>query len=740
MRELRLKYFIDMVSNIGNKSMSEAKVLEEAQRRMREAVTGTTDRFRRLERAMIDAGGNTSIQRQIGYVQRLAGAIETASNKALNLRRALASGVDKLPQAVGQIAGGYYGAKRIMAGPINAFSTLESATTDLKIAMMTKGAKVSDDFEAIKKIAVDQGNKLPGTTKDMTEAATELISLGITPEAVRNGGLVSSTNLGVVLNIDQKQAAMTVAKLREAFSLKDDELPKMADQVQRNRYAGGIKPDELLMATKYEAPVINALGMGGLQGMSEVLTVQGIANQKGMNGGEFGTNFAEMLTRLASGPLMMKEAKKGLKADASDRLDKLGIKFDFFDENGKIKRKDDSPVKGIIAELEKFNLIKNKDGTSDDRTKLEVAKAIFGSEGGRPALIMAQAGLAGYEAARQRVLQQADLDERINTKLMTFSSKLESLGGSLENAQASMATQPGNAAKPVMDGLNVIAGGLDDLFKNHPTLGTSTVLAGGAMGALVLGSVGGSIIKSMLLSGQNAVAQAVTTEVLAATPGGAAGAAAGAEAGAAGAAGAAGDGAAAVVPGLASKAALAAKTAAKWGGIGATIFGGIEAIGVLADDKADKPRDLTRIGVTTGGTVAGMAAGAALGSIVPGIGTGIGGIIGGILGSMGGSYGAGAAFDALWAPKPLPAAPIDWRGKGFVDPRLPGASGQSDPLVPIGGSARSGRLEVGDGKLDINIMLTQQPLGDWTATARQSVIQQPSIIKINAGATHPGGQ
>lgn len=737
MRELRLKYFINLVSNIGNKSMSEAKILEEAQRRMREAITGTTDRFRRLERAMIDAGGNSSINRQIGYMQRLAGAIDAASNRALNLRRALASGVDRLPQTVGQIAGGYYGAKRMMAGPINAFSTLESATTDLKIAMMTKGAKVSDDFEVIKKIAVDQGNKLPGTTKDMTEAATELISLGITPEAVRNGGLVASTNLGVVLSIDQKQAAMTVAKLREAYSLHDDELPKMADQVQRNRFAGGIRPDELLMAAKYEAPVINALGMGGLQGMSEVLTVQGMANQKGMNGGEFGTNFAEMLTRLASGPLMMKEAKRGLKADARHRLDKLGIKFDFFDENGQIKRKDGSAVKGIVAELEKFNLIKNKDGTSDDRTKLEVAKAIFGSEGGRPALIMAQAGLAGYEAARQRVLQQADLDERINTKLMTFASKLEALTGSLENAQASMATQLGNAAKPVMDGLNVIAGGLDNLFKNHPTLGTSTVLAGGAMGALVLGSVGGSIIKSMLLSGQNAVAQAVTTGVLAATPGGAAGAAAGAEAGAAGAAGA---GAAAVVPGLASKAALAAKTAAKWGGIGATIFGGIEAIGVLADDKADKPRDLTRIGVTTGGTVAGMAAGAALGSIVPGIGTGIGGIIGGIFGSMGGSYGAGAAFDALWAPKPLPAAPIDWRGKGFVDPRLPGANGQSDPLAPVGGGARNGRLEVGDGKLDINIMLTQQPLGDWTATARQSVTQQPSLLKINAGATHPGGQ
>ena len=47
---------------------------------------------------------------------------------------------------------------------------------------------------------------------------------------------------------------------------------------------------------------------------------------------------------------------------------------------------------------------------------------------------------------------------------------------------------------------NVLAGRLDTLFKNHPALGTSTVLAGGAAGALVLGSVGGSVVIWHLIS------------------------------------------------------------------------------------------------------------------------------------------------------------------------------------------------------------------------------------------------
>jgi hypothetical protein len=285
-----------------------------------------------------------------------------------------------------------------------------------------------------------------------------------------------------------------------------------------------------------------------------------------------------------------------------------------------------------------------------------------------------------------------------------------------------------------MDGLNVLAGGLDNLFKNHPALGTATVLAGGAAGALVLGSVGGSLVKAALLRGQGAVAEAVTAGVLAATPGGEA----------AVAARLAPTGVGAVAPTLAASAAKAAKSAAKWGGISTAIFGGMEAIGVLADKDADKPRDLTRIGVTTGGSIAGMAAGAALGSVVPVIGTAIGGLIGGILGSMGGSYGAGMAFDALWAPADSQRSRGGWRGRGFVDPRIIGNEGQPDLLAGSGAfgglaNARNGRLEIGTGTLDVNVMVTQQPGGGWAATALPSVARQPTMIRINPGSTNPAG-
>ncbi|MDR3370720.1 phage tail tape measure protein [Rhodoferax sp.] len=680
MSQLSLKYTIALVSDIGRRATEEAKVLEKAHETMRKAtekttgavkalekevviskgnivdlqsaITGATNKFNDLDRAMSRIGGNVGSRQQITFLNALKGRIDQATNSAAKLREGLnKAGRERLD--IADVAAAGYGAKKVVTPFIKSYSSLEDAETGLKIAMMTKGGKVGGDYEAIKKIAVEQGNKLPGSTKDMTQAATELISLGITPEAVKNGGLVAATNLGVVLGIPQTQAAETTAKLREAYSLKDDELPAMADTVQRNRYAGGINPEELLMAAKYEAPIINALGMGGLKGMSDVLTVQGMANQKGMNGGEFGTNFAEMLTRLATGPLMVEEAKKGMKAEARDRMDALGIKFNFFDDKGKVKTLDGSAVKGIFSELEKFNLIKNKDGSADDKTRLEVAKALFGSEGGRPALIMAQAGLKGFEAARSRVVDQASLDERINTKLETFASKLESLGGTIENVMAHMGAQLGRAAKPVMDGANgVLGGGIDEFMQAHPTAGTVGI-AGGAIGAALAALKSKALLFRLLGLGGGAA------------EGGAAAAAAGGIS-----LGAAGAGAAGIFA-------------------GSQLWRVWDAFGQLSDAKN---RDGVKLSPYALGRLSAMQQGQSDMTLRS---AGIHGIS------------PGMDFLTLTAPGVLP-----------------------EQLTP----GKNTEIKVGEGTLAIDVRVTDERI-----SATPSVMRPLSLVRINPGATNPGG-
>lgn len=73
------------------------------------------------------------------------------------------------------------------------------------------------------------------------------------------------------------------------------------------------------------------------------------------------------------------------------------------------------------------------------------------------------------------------------------------------------------------------------------------------------------------------------------------------------------------------------------------------------------------------------------------------------------------------------------RGKGYNDPRL--LSLTAPVSVDSGASrAASGKLEIGEGRLGIDVRVT-----DERVTATPSVLQQPSLIRINPGATNPGG-
>ncbi|TAM37835.1 MAG: phage tail tape measure protein [Burkholderiaceae bacterium] len=419
------------------------------------------------------------VQGPMSLTRGLASAGNAAENAQIKTGR-LAGMLEKLPGLAQRATTAFIGlsaAQRTISAPVKAFANLEEANTALKVTMMTKGGKISSNYGEIQKIAVDLGNKLPGSTRDFVTAANELLSLGVNEKAVVNGGLTAAAHLGVVLHMPQQQSAETVAKMREAYNLKDEELPGMADEIQRNRFAFGIQPSDLLLAAKYSAPTLNTLGLNGKNSMSEILTLQGMANLKGMDGSQFGTNFDMMLQRLAKGPLMLEQAKRGMKAEARDVMDKAGIKFDFYDSKGKLKTEDGSAVKGMLRELEKLELIRQKFG---DKAAMEVAGGVFGQEAARPAQILAQYGVKGYEAARERVTNQATLEERTTESLTTLNAKVEAVSGSFENLQANMGKQLGDGAKPGLVRLNDFLGDATDFAEKHPAAGTATVLGAGA--------------------------------------------------------------------------------------------------------------------------------------------------------------------------------------------------------------------------------------------------------------------
>ena len=65
MRELKLKYFIDLVSNVGAKSTADAKLMQRAQEVMNAAITGTNSKFLDYNKLALLAGKNTALMKEV---------------------------------------------------------------------------------------------------------------------------------------------------------------------------------------------------------------------------------------------------------------------------------------------------------------------------------------------------------------------------------------------------------------------------------------------------------------------------------------------------------------------------------------------------------------------------------------------------------------------------------------------------------------------------------------------------
>ncbi len=379
---------------------------------------------------------------------------------------------------IGDVAAAY-GIGRMVMAPVSAFVRQDDALNALQVAMMDKNGQVNESYGALRRQAVELGNILPGTTADFAGTARALMEQGVAIGSVLNGGLKSAAYLSVVLRVPADQAGEMAAKLREAYKLSDSELTKMADSMQRAKFAFGMKPSDLMAASAYQAPMLNQLGISGVRNTDKMLALQGLGAQVGLEGSSWGTNFSMMLSRLAKGPLMVAEAKKGMKAEARHIMDTMGVTFDFFDKKGNFAGLDH-----MVKELEKLQVIRKKLG---DKAAMEVAEAMFGTEAGRPAMILAEAGSKGFAEAQKRMADQANLNDRIKKTLESTRNTWEALTGSIENFAAAVSGPAVQSLHPLINGLNSVTGSLTDFAERHPRAAKWIGVTVGAVAALTVG-------------------------------------------------------------------------------------------------------------------------------------------------------------------------------------------------------------------------------------------------------------
>nr|VFK17441.1 MAG: phage tail tape measure protein, TP901 family, core region [Candidatus Kentron sp. LPFa] len=395
-----------------------------------------------------------------------------------------------------------------VAGPLMAFAHLEDASVSLKSALLDSTGKVPPQFAAIEKQATSLGNILPGTTADFLAGARALSEQGVAMDTILKGGLKSASYLSVVLKMPAQEAAEMTAKLREAFGLADNELTKMADLTQRARFAFGMTPQEIKLAASYSGSTQNTLGLTGLDNAGKLLAMQGLGAGVALEGSSWGTSLAMMLTRTAEAGDKLGSTGKVM-GPINDQLRKVGINLQFFDDKGSFMGLDN-----LVAQLEKTEKLSQSD-------QLNLFKQIFGVEAGRAASIIARKGVAGYEAAIEKMEKQASLQQRIDLQLTTIRNTWEALTGTATNALALIGQPIAGVIRPYITQLNDFVGGpLMTFIEEHKTLvgtlgasllvlGLLTVALGGlgmavgTLGKFVAGGIG--VFRKLALASRFAV-------------------------------------------------------------------------------------------------------------------------------------------------------------------------------------------------------------------------------------------
>lgn len=464
---------------------------------------------------------------QIGIVltaiDKMSGVINGATDKA-------ATGFTKLQNKIQQVSAKLtemgtkasvmgHGILSAMETPIKAFADLDDASTNLRVAMMDNLGQIPPQFAEINRQAIELGNVLPGTTADFVDSARALIENGTALETVVGGGLKAASYLGVILKLPQAGAAEMVAKFREAFGLAENELVKMADLTQRAKFAFGLGPEEIKYAAQYAGATLNNLKLTGIENTKMFLAMQGIARQKGMEGSVFGTNFSSMLNNIGQMEQKLGKNSKVMKEINAD-LRHAGISMQFFDSAGHFVG-----LEKMVGELEKLKVL-------TEQEKLNVMNKLFGSEGGRVASMLSEAGVSGLHKAMDTMARQADLMRRIEETNKSARNTWEALTGTIENFWAAMGGPMVTSLYPYIKAVNDFVGGpMMAWVKQNENLvkwlGLGALAVGGLLVVLgglgiILGAVGQGVgfavgglkilwsICSLLVSGIGLLARGLT--------------------------------------------------------------------------------------------------------------------------------------------------------------------------------------------------------------------------------------
>ena len=448
------------------KLAQQAKILEQTQARQLKS-TG------RLAKEMKAAGTSTvnlaQNQKTLAEQMEKTNKKFAAQQKWANASRKLDDINSKAIMASGVAAAHAYGAKRLLEKPITAYAQSETASVDLRAAMMKSDGSVSAEYEKINSLATKLGDKLPGTTADFKNLMTMLMRQGVSAQTILGGTGEAAAMLSVQLKKAPDAAAEMTAKLQDATRASEKEMLAIMDQVQRLYYTG-VEDGNILGAFSKLSPALDTLKIKGEAAMKQMGPLVGMLDQAGLSGESAGNAMRKVFTR-------MMDTKKIAKATKGS-----GIDLDFTDGKGEFGGFDK-----MYAQLEKLKSL-----TTEKR--LGILQKIFGDDAETLQALntMIEKGKAGYEEFAKKMEAQASLNQRVNEQLGTLTNLWDAASGTFTNFLATMGESVAPELKSLTQWIADLNSKLSTWAAPNPTAAAAIMklIALFAVGATVISSLG----------------------------------------------------------------------------------------------------------------------------------------------------------------------------------------------------------------------------------------------------------
>lgn len=439
------------------------------------------------------ANSNVGVVLTLSAVNRATAVINqmvAASNKAMeSLGKKSSALADKSFKNGTQMTAAAVAMGAPLGYAINSFADLEDAQLSLQSTMMNSSGRVSKYWGDINKLAIDLGNRLPGTTEDFYNLFQTMIENGGRAKDIINGTGKAAAYLGVQLKIPYTEAGELAQRLQVATGVANGDMLRFMDQLARVKQLGP-SVQEMQMAFMRSAGELKTMKIQGVESVSSLSNVYAMLIRTMGSGERVGTGFSAILASMGDAKNMQK---------FNEAASQMGLSFRFMDKNG-----DFLGVENMMRQFDKMrNLTTNQKNT--------LISALVGAKGGDTQIVatLVNEGMAGYKKLEAAKNAQASLDQKVELRLKGVKQQWEAATGTFKNVAAAMGASLLPSINNVLGSINRLLPRVQGFIDKHPTLVNWVMKAGVGLTALAAGGAYANFVVGGLAKGVTAFSTVV---------------------------------------------------------------------------------------------------------------------------------------------------------------------------------------------------------------------------------------